>query len=240
MTEGNGRRERVDDQGRAFAGSQLQLQIYVSRRESEITASVITALGNAGAYFEDIRWVCPVEHERFTEACDGVFLDALELSDLRPNLKSFWPAGGPRWDGLAIPSPRPGALLIEAKSYPEEIFGSGCQATQNSRQIIEDSLTRAKLWAGAAESANWLGSLYQYANRLAHVFFLREIGQVEAWLVNLCFVNDAHSPTSLQRWQQQLAAIKCQLGFSGKKVPFAVDVFLPARSRGELLDVVKE
>ncbi|MCC2643616.1 MAG: hypothetical protein K0S45_4029, partial [Nitrospira sp.] len=40
QTKGKRVRERVDNQGRAFAGSQLQFQIYVSRREPELTASV--------------------------------------------------------------------------------------------------------------------------------------------------------------------------------------------------------
>jgi hypothetical protein len=231
-------RERLDDHGRAFAGSQLQIQIYASRREADLTASVITALRGVGAYAEGIRWVSPLERQRFAEACDGSFLDALELSRLRPELSAFWPAGGPRWDGLAILAPGPGSLLVEAKSYPEEMYGSGCQATPNSRKVIEESLAKAKAWAGVDEQADWLGPLYQYANRLAHVFFLREVGHLDAWLVHLCFVGDPHRPTSLQRWQQQLSVIKDELGFKGKKVPFAVNVFLPARSREELLGVV--
>jgi len=199
---------------------------------------VVTALSAAGAYAEGIRWISPTEANQFAEASDGAFLDALELSHLRPGLSSFWPQGGPHWDGLAILAPGPGALLVEAKSYPEEMFGSGCQASPGSRTLIENSLAKAKTWAGAAEGADWLGPLYQYANRLAHVFFLREVGQVDAWLLNLCFVDDPHRPTSLQRWQQQLHLIKKQLGFAGKRVPFAVDVFLSAHSRDELLGVV--
>lgn len=238
MTDANSSRGRVDAQGRAYAGSQLQVQVYTARREAELTAAVVTALSGAGAYAEGIRWVSPLEAKEFAEAFDGAFLEALELSRLRPQLSSFWPVGGPRWDGLGVVAPGPCALLVEAKSYPEEMFGSGCQASPDSRTLIVESLAKAKAWAGADQGADWLGPLYQYANRLAHVFFLREVCQIDAWLVNLCFVDDPHRPTSLERWQQQLSAIKKQLGFSDKRVPFAVDVFLRARARDELLRVV--
>lgn len=229
-------RKRVDDEGRAFKGSQLQVQIYTSRREAELNASVVTALSAAGFHTEGIRWVSPLEEEGFTEARDGAFLAALELSELQSKLSSFWPSGGPHWDGLALPDPGPGVLLVEAKSYPEEMYGSGCEATNpNSLRLIAESLSKTKAWAEVDEQADWLGPLYQYANRLAHVYFLREICGVDAWLVNLCFVEDPHRPTSLRRWQRQFPIIKEALGFKGKKVPFAVDVFLPARSRDELM-----
>jgi hypothetical protein len=238
VPDGRSGQERVDDHGRAYAGSQLQIQIYTSRRRPELTASVATALINTGVYLEDIRWVSPLEEERFGEVCDGAFLDALQLSHLRSPLAAFWPASGPRWDGLGILEPGPGVLLVEAKSYPNELIGSGCKAGSNSLNRIKDSLANAKVWAGVTPESDWLGPLYQYANRLAHVFFLRETGRVPAWLVNLCFLEDPNSPTSLRTWQQQLPSLKKQLGFAQKCAPFTVDVFLPARSRHELLGVV--
>lgn len=237
MLEGrNG--SRVDEKGRAYAGSQLQIQLYVSRREQELTRAVVTALGAAGEYAEGARWVCPLEANNFAEVSDGSFLSALGLANLRKDLSSFWPAGGPRWDGLALFEPGPGVLLVEAKSYPEEMVGSGCQATEKSRPLIATSLTKAKSWLGAEATSDWLGPLYQYANRLSHVYFLREVAEVDAWIVNLCFVDDPHRPTSLARWQSQLASIKKQLGFSSSRVPYSIDVFLGAHSRDELVGVV--
>jgi len=228
-------KNRVDDLGRAYAGSQLQIQLYVSRREHELTASVATALHNAGCYLENIRWKSPLEQDNFAEFKDGVFLDQLELSRLRSELSAFWPSGGPNWDGLAVFTPGPGVLLIEAKSYPEEMFGSGCKASLPSRKRIEKSIEKTKRWLGIDDNVDWLGPLYQYANRLAHIYFIRELGQVDAWLVNLCFIEDPHKPTLLEGWQKELPIIKNQLGFSGRKIPYTVDVFLPAHPRTELV-----
>jgi len=183
---------RVDDLGRAYAGSQLQIQIYLSRREPELTASVVTALHNAGVYLENIQWLSPLEKEKFVELRDGAFLERLGLPGLRSELSAFWPKRGPQWDGLALFTPGPRILLIEAKSYPEEMIGSGCQASPISRNLIEKSIAKTKRWLRVNENVDWLGPLYQYANRLAHVYFLREIGQIETWLVNLCFFDDPH------------------------------------------------
>lgn len=56
------------------------------------------------------------------------------------DLKQFWPTGGPHWDALAVidleGALRPGVLLLEGKSYPEELYGSGCQAEARSREHI--------------------------------------------------------------------------------------------------------
>ncbi len=227
--------ERVDAQGRAYAGSQLQIQIYVSCREPELTANVATALTNAGYEPERIRWVSPLEKDRFEEKYDGAFLDALGLSGFRTDLSSFWPKNGPHWDGLAVAEPGNSVLLIEAKSYPTEVRGGGCGASTASRKRIVNSLEQTKEWAKVSGNPDWLKEYYQYANRLAHVYFLRKICGIDAWLVNLCFIDDVPPrQTSLKGWQQALPDIKQRLGFPDGKVPFTVDVFLLARNKTEL------
>src|SRR2546423_2873618 len=92
------RGKRRDDEGRAFAGSQLQMQLYVARREEELTAAVLKALHSSGASLHRIDWVAPLERKRFSEPCDGSFLELLGLGQLRAQLADFWPKGGPRWD----------------------------------------------------------------------------------------------------------------------------------------------
>ena len=56
-----------------------------------------------------------------------------------------------------------------------------------------------------------------------------------AWLVNVYFVNDPHSPTSRAEWEIALAEIKGQLGLAGMSVQYAANLFLEAGLRGELL-----
>ncbi len=55
---------------------------------------------------------------------------------------------------------------------------------------------------GAKANADWLTDYYQYANRIAHLAFLRQHG-VEAWLVFLYFTGDEDmgGPASKSEWQ---------------------------------------
>jgi hypothetical protein len=173
---------------------------------------------------------------------DGGFLEQLELGHMKTELAAFWPRSGPRWDGLAIlrtvgaQSPA-GYLLIEGKSYPGEVYGSGCKATPDSPQakLIEKSLGASKRTLGVRDTAMWMGRLYQYANRLAHVCFLHEHTGLPVWLVNLCFTGDPRSPYSEEDWRESLAKIKHELGCDSPEVPRSIDVFLSARGRSELL-----
>lgn len=236
---GHGEVRRTDSRGRAFAGSQLQIQIYVNRRPDDVNANIRSALGPALPARAEIVWRSPLESEGFAEYRDGEFLAALGLPHLREKLAGFWPEGGPRWDGLAIvndpaKSDPSAYLLVEAKSYPKEVFGPGCQAQPDSRRTIEAALRVTKAWAGAEESADWLGALYQYGNRLAHVYFLRQIANLRAWLVNLCFLGDPHRPTGRAVWENGLTAIREGLGFRGRRVPYTVNVFLSAPDQSEL------
>lgn len=232
--------KRRDDQGRAFAGSQLQMQLYVARRQGELTSAVLNALRLARATFDRIDWVAPLEHKRFSEPCDGTFLELLGLRHLRAQLADFWPKGGPRWDALAVLQPGAGVLLVEAKSYPGEIRGGGCKAVPESRTVIERSIRTARDWFGASKGADWLGPLYQYANRLAHVRFLREVAGRTAWLANVCFLDDPIKPTTRMQWDVLLPDLKSALGFRSGTIPYVIDVFLPARDRRELVAKPRE
>lgn len=226
--------KRCDDLGRAHAGSQLQMQIYVARRQSELSQAVLESLQSIGGSFDSIEWVAPLEARKFYEPRDQKFLTALRLESLRQKLADFWPARGPRWDALAILHPGNALLLVEAKSYPAELLGGGCKAIEPARSRIRRSLVAAKQSLSVEPAVDWLGSLYQYANRLAHVHFLRDKCGKPAFLANLCFLNDPHRSTSMAVWQSELQVLKSDLGFSGP-IPHSVDVFLESRPRSELL-----
>jgi len=55
---------------------------------------------------------------------------------------------------------------------------------------------------GVSPDADWLGRLYQSANRLAYLYFLREIGKIDAFLANVYFTGDPYSPTTRQEWDE--------------------------------------
>jgi len=230
---------RVDDDGRAYAGSQLQIQIFVNRRSAELTREVFEKFPDLALLHPRLNWVSPLEKDRFSEYQDTAFLKACGFEHLSDELKAFWPRGGPVWDALASiefqkGKNNKGILLVEAKSYPAEIYGSGCKASPTSREKIEDALDRTKKWCGVPADTDWTGPLYQSANRMAHLYFFRKIAGVPAWLANINFLNDQHSSTKRDEWEKQLKKVKAGLGISGKEIPYAADIFLKAQDRGEL------
>jgi hypothetical protein len=225
--------KRVDDLGRAFAGSQLQLQIYANRRAGEINDSIGRAIGLDATSFE---WVSPREDAAFREYRDSEFLRRLGYDNLLAELRTFWPARGPRWDGLL----RCGRsiILVEAKSYPGEVRGRGCMAGDrlDSRNRIISALAETATYLRVPMSDVWLGSLYQYANRLANAAFLRRQG-IDAFLCNVCFTDDPNPGrrTSVVQWRQSIVDLKTEIGFAAAAPSWLADVILPSRPRDELL-----
>lgn len=183
-----------------------------------------------------IRWVSPLAEDDYAEYCDAEFCRAVGLGDFVGELANFWPPGGPSWDALATISDsdgriHPGVILVEAKSHIPEIYGDGCQAGPDSRGLIEKALATAKQWSGASTDADWTGPLYQSANRLAHLYFIRERLKRPAWLVNIYFINDEIGPADEDAWKAELKKVKASLGLTSK-VPFTIDLFLPALTSG--------
>jgi len=234
---------QIDAEGRASAGSRLQVQIHVNRRHEYLSQSVLDSLPDLSSSVSVLQWVSVLESEHFEEHRDAAFLRRLGLIGLWPKLRGFWPRGGPRWDALAI---APGAggptghgvVIVEAKSHPSEVYGPGCRASGQSRRLIERALRQTKEWLGVRPEADWMGDLYQTANRLAHLYFLRQVGGVPAWYVGLYFLNDRSRPsfaTTEDQWHSEIRAIKERLGLGSSGVPHAAEVFLQAREPGELL-----
>jgi hypothetical protein len=232
---------RTDALGRAYAGSQLQIQIYVNRRSAELSERASEALPSFPAD-TGLRRVSPLEQDHFTEYHDRAFLEKLGLQGLARGLSRFWPNRGPVWDALAVAELKSsgqlaGVVLVEGKSYPQEIYGGGCRASsEDSKRLITQALQDTKHWVGADAAADWTGPLYQYANRLAHLHFFRQIAGVSAWLLNVYFAGDPRTPTMRGDWEIALRQVKRELGLEGVKVPWSADLFIDARPRSELFD----
>ncbi len=225
-------------EGRAIRGSQRQLQDYVNDSSDVLSAAILNCLPvrtrDLGAR---IRWVSPLASEKYREYRDADFFSRVGLASFNQELAAFWPNGGPCWDALGVISDpagrmKPGVILVEAKSHISEIYGSGCQASSLSRSKIEAALEETKRWCGISPESNWLGPLYQSANRIAHLYFLRQRLRTPTWLVNLYFINDPIAPTDHEAWHHAVADVKMQLGIR-ETVPSMIEVFLPAHSVDE-------
>lgn len=215
--------------GRATRGSQRQVQDYVNQNAAILGEAISHSLSTAGVTTPiRITWTSPLAAEQYAEYRDEDFLRAVGLPQHGRALREFWPANGPCWDalGTADIDGKPAVLLVEAKSHTAELQ-SECRASSASLVTIESALAETRAWCGATRTDAWTGSLYQYANRLAHLYFLRQRVQHPAWLVNLYFLDDPIGPTTHRMWAEKLAQVKADLGLP-PAVPGIVDVFLPA------------
>ena len=232
------RSDRVDQSGRAYAGSQRQIQTYVNQMPEALSTAVIKSFGADFPANCNVRYVSPLAAEHYVEYRDADFLHALGFPQHTDALSRFWPKRGPCWDALARiedgQGKTVGCILVEAKSHVPEFYSNDTGAGAKSLQHIKTSLNAAKQWFGVQESVIWTGftdpdsCLYQYTNRLAHLYFFRVKLGVPAFLVNVHFLGDPHSPTELGVWQSAIGDIHKELGTHRFPSCFA-NVFLPAK-----------
>ena len=180
--------------------SEHWIRVAVNEYSAEL-GSKISALFNWDAR-ERIEWLSPIATDGYAEYFDREFLNRLGVSDLKIPLSDFWPQGGPRWDGLA--RTQSGKLiLVEAKAYIEEGVDYGSGAGPRSLVKIRDAIGRAKGAFAATPEASWESPFYQYANRLAHLYFARQLNGLDAYLLFLYFADAPDVPRSCttQQWQ---------------------------------------
>ena len=192
------------------------------------------------AKLEPIQWVSPLASEGYAEYRDDDFLRVLGLSGHAPELARFWPRFGPQWDALGragyageYDEPKQ-VFLIEAKAHVREIVSPPCKAaSQKSASLIRNSLAETKDYMRSASEADWAGYFYQYTNRLAHLYFLRERLHVDAYLAFTYFVGDEamHGPRSRGEWESALTVMKLCLGIDKKHrlSKYMLDVFVDVR-----------
>lgn len=183
----------------ATKGSQKWIQILVNQKTDFLNNQIKTSFSLP--VNEEIQWRSPLAKDNYIEYKDEGFLDALGIQQLKSKLTDFWPTSGPRWDALAKSSS--GKLfLVEAKSHITELISDFKAFNESSIEKIDGSLDRTKKRFGVKKSYDWTKNFYQYANRLAHIYFLRENGY-EAWLVNVYFINDVDmaGPKSVDEWK---------------------------------------
>ena len=107
-------------QKRASRGSQRWLQELVEQRSSVLDDAI--GLG-------PLEWLSPLADDAFSEYRDQAFIDRLGVDLERRSLASFWPHGGPVWDGLARTAGG-ASVLIEAKAHVHELTSSLCHASE--------------------------------------------------------------------------------------------------------------
>jgi hypothetical protein len=146
-------------------------------------------------------------------------------------LAEFWPARGCVWDALGIAGEsRP--ILLEAKAHIPEAVSAGTRASEKSRELIANSLAQARRHFAPRSKAEWTGHFYQYANRLAYQFYLRNLNGLESSLVFLYFTNavDMDGPATEEEWHGSSRLIHAVLGLPADLSQFGVyHAFVDAR-----------
>ena len=202
-------------QGRAVKGSQKWLQAMVDVCPQTLDAAIQRESNEISA---PIRWVSPLADDDFAEYYGDAFLNRLgvRLDDFP--LDKFWPSRGPQWDALGRTDDGQ-IILLEAKAHVGEM-DSHCQAkSAKSRALIRRSLDRVKSHVGADSDADWMEKFYQHGNRLAHLYLLRTLNKVPAYLVNLYFLNADDMdcggrvvPKTASGWEDAIAQQDSALG----------------------------
>ena len=189
-------------QGIAPRGSQRWLQLAVNRCPEVLDEPITRALDLPPG--ESIHWLSPLESDGFTEYRDRAFLDLLGVDTPNRRLEEFWPRGGPVWDGLARTSGGR-CLLVEAKANISEFDSSPTAASEASLFRIKEAIEETRAFLRVRSGADWTRCFYQYANRLAHLYFLRELNGIGAALVFVYFTGDTtvpgREPVSRDGWE---------------------------------------
>lgn len=190
------------EQKRGTRGSQKWLQVCVNRYPELLD---VPAMG-------PVEWKSPLGDDSYAEYRDAAFLKRLGLERLSDALAAFWPARGPQWDALGVNGNK--FVLVEAKAHLAEMKSS-CAAGPKSRQQIEKAFKQVCDDLGFADPARWVDDYYQLANRIAHLWFLRQHG-VDAHLLLIGFINDEEmrGPKKPEEWRSEYKRVESVLGIS--------------------------
>jgi hypothetical protein len=207
-------------EGLGVKGSQKWLRVLVNEYKLIFYREILREMPHLNLNcIDQLEWLSPLEKDKYVEYSDGVFIDKLQVKLKHESLAGFWPNGGPVWDGLAKIDKKD-ILLIEAKSHIGELRSTLRANDPDSLRKINQSLTQTQEFLGGKSHLGWTTPFYQYTNRLAHLYFLRELNKLPTYLVFVYFINDPdmHGPSTREEWQGALKLMKTLLGLSRHKL----------------------
>lgn len=157
-------------------GSEWHLLRYLGYHRAYLSQKVAEVLGG-----QDVEWLdfdFSPENAPLRDDREFVGLEFIQDPQVQERWKSFWPQTGnaQNWDavGQVYFGDTLEWLLVEAKGHLGELE-SKCGATSRvSQQIIHSALEKTSKAFGNRRRPieNWLAPYYQYANRLAVLYFL--------------------------------------------------------------------
>lgn len=204
-------------------GSKKWLSMLVNTCPELLNAKILREIGPVA---NEIRWRSPLEDDGYAEYYDGDFIDKLGIRLEKRQLKSFWPPSGPRWDGLGVTN-NGQVFILEAKAHVKELR-SECRAkSHRSKCRIDSSLSETKAFMDVPKEADWKRPFYQYATRLAHLYLLHALNEIDGYLVYVYFMGAKEMerststmvPRTVREWKCAVLVEKMALGLrSGHKL----------------------
>jgi hypothetical protein len=207
-------------------GSLKDIQVLVNKNQILIDTLIKSAFSELAK--EDILWTSPLENDGYAEYRDNDFLVKVGLDPNNILLDKFWSTNGPQWDALAK-STGGKIILVEAKANIPEIVSPATSAGEISKSLIDRSLNETKAFLNINNEIDWSGKFYQYTNRLAHLYFLREKCKKKAFLVNIYFIGDesVSGPETKLEWDGAIKVLHSYLGISRHKLSkYMADIFI--------------
>jgi len=210
-------------------GSQKWIQRLINEQPEHLNSRLRAKLNLPKD--EYIKWLSPLKTDKYSEYRDKEFIDLLGVKLEKKTLEDFWPKGGPQWDALG--KSRSGRLfLVEAKSHIKELISTMKAKDKESARRIRRSLQETKRFLGSNAEVDWSHGFYQYVNRLAHLYLLRQNG-LPTHLLFIYFINDFEmkGPTTTDEWEGAIQLLHSYLGIRKRKLQdFAVDMFIDVNS----------
>jgi hypothetical protein len=195
-------------------GSTYHLQSYRDRNPERLDTALTTAISQDTSA---LTWHYPGRPAPGIAPTNINFLP--DENGLRSAWECFWPTTGTplTWDGIAHRTAPEEWVLIEAKANHPEFCSPPTGSGKQSREKIDASLRRTQRHLGVHAAFCWAGTYYQYANRLAFLYFMNTIARIPARLVFLYFTGDTFPdkrpcPATRKEWEGLITACHLTLG----------------------------
>jgi len=176
---------------------------------------------------QSIEWLSPKADDDYSEYRDQAFLNLLGIELSKTKLKDFWPQRGPQWDALGRVKNK-AYFFVEAKAHVTELLSSSMAKSPRSKSLINKSLNETKTYLNLKPYLELNEGFYQYLNRLAHLYLLRKLNNIPAYLVFVYFIKDhSYISTSRNEWNGALQIMHSLLGTHKHKLSkYVIDVFI--------------
>lgn len=206
-------------------GSEWHLLRYLGRHRDELDAKLLAETGGDEIQWLDFKFTRDQTKyfDRELKGMEFILPDTgsriLSQSRLRDEWRRFWPQGGEsqNWDAVGVVrrSSHYEWLLVEAKAHIGELPGKPTGACQASKDTIKAAFSLVGESIGVRDTSGWADSCYyQYANRLATLWFLLTYG-IPARLVYIYFLCDTHAncicPGDEAGWRPSIDAQRSEL-----------------------------